>query len=747
MEAENLYVRALQLQPSDCAALYFFGMLRCGQGRFIEAAASFSKVLALQPHHPDTLIANGGALRELGRFEEALASYDKAVAQRPRLAELFYNRALVLLNLERAEDAVSDLTRAVELKPDYADAWNNRGGVLHSLGRFESAISDFDRAVALRPGFVTAYHNRGLSLRQAGRLEEAVASHDQALTIQPNHAEAWNDRGQALKSLRRLPEAVASFDKAIALKPKHVKALYNRGATYWGMGRIDDAQASLSAALAIDPDCVVALHARGNMLWTTRQMYEPALQDLQKALCLDPDHAYTRGDLMHVKMYGGDWRDYKQEAANIDRGVRDGRRIINLFTYLTISESPSDLQICAKAFAEANFPQAAAPPARAVRRPGKIRVGYACGEFREHATMYLTAGLFEHHDKDRFEIVAFDSGYNDQSAVRRRVQAAFTKFVDISALSSSDAAKCVAAEDIDIFVTLNGYCGEHRMDVFARRPAPIQVNFLAFPGTLGAPYIDYVIADRIVIPDEEREYFTENVVYLPDTYQVNDGARGMPEGTATRSEHKLPEEAFVFCHFNHSFKLTPATFERWMSILRQAEGSVLWLLQSNQVFANNLRREAARCGVAAERLIFAPIMNHQEHMARLALGDLFLDSLPYTAHTTASDALRMGLPVLTCRGTTFAGRVAASLLHAVGLPELVTENSQAFEELALGLARDPAALRAVRQKLARNRMDAALFDTGRFTRHLEAAYATMLETWQSGAAARSFSVPSQDLNH
>ena len=738
-EAERLYIMALQLQPRDCAALYYFGILRCGQGRFAEAAQSFSKVLALQPDHADTLIANGGALCELGRFTEALASYDKAVARQPRLAELFYNRGLVLLNLARIPDAVADFTRAVELKPGYADAWNNRGGALHSLGRFHDAIADFDRAVALQPGFATAHHNRGLSLRELGRFQEAVASHDRALALQPKHVEAWNDRGQALKSLRRFAEAVASFTQAIALEPNHVKARYNLGATFWDMGRIDDAAASFSEALAIDPDCVVALRARGNMLWTTRQLYEPALQDLQKALRLEPDHAYTRGDLMHVKMYGADWRDFAEEAAKIDEGVRKGKRIINAFTYHTISESVADVQTCAKAFAETNYPTAVLP-AKAGRRVGKIRVGYMCGEFRDHATMRLMAGLFERHDKDRLEIVAFDNGHNDQSPLRRRVEAAFTKFVDIAALSTLDAAGRVAAEEIDILVTLNGYCGEGRMDVFALRPAPIQVNFLAFPGTLGAAYIDYIIADPIVVPDEEKQYYTEKVVYLPDSYQVNDGARGRPEKMPTRLEHGLPADAFVFCHFNHSFKLTPATFERWMRILRQVDGSVLWLLQSNSAFADNLRREAERHGVAADRLIFAPVMKYEEHLARLPLGDLFLDSLPYTAHTTASDALWMGLPLLTCRGTTFAGRVAASLLYAVGLPELVTESRDAYETLALNLARNPTALAAVRQKLAQNRTQAALFDTERFTRHLESAYTTMLATWESGAAAQSFSV-------
>jgi predicted O-linked N-acetylglucosamine transferase (SPINDLY family) len=426
----------------------------------------------------------------------------------------------------------------------------------------------------------------------------------------------------------------------------------------------------------------------------------------------------------------------------VDAGVRAGRRIVDPFMYLAISESPADLQECSRIFAEQFYPQAPALWKKSDRRHGKIRVGYVSGEFRAQATAYLTAGLYECHDKSRFEIVAFDNGARAGSSMRGRLEAAFDRFVPITHLSDQAAAEKIVAEEIDILVNLNGYFGDHRMGVFARRPAPVQVNYLGFPGTLGAGYIDYILADRFVIPEGERQYYTENVVYLPGSYQVNDSRRHRPQGVPDRSAHRLPGTAFVFCSFNMSYKLTPAMFAVWMRILKAVEGSVLWLLESNKTSPGNLRREAERHGVAGNRLVFAPFVSMEKQLDRLQLADLFLDSLPCNAHTTASDALWAGVPLLTCRGASFSGRVAASLLNAVGLPELVTENLEDYEALAVKSARDPAFLQAIRQKLARNRHAAPLFDTDRFRRHIEAAYTQMWEIFQRGEVPRSFDVES-----
>jgi predicted O-linked N-acetylglucosamine transferase (SPINDLY family) len=353
------------------------------------------------------------------------------------------------------------------------------------------------------------------------------------------------------------------------------------------------------------------------------------------------------------------------------------------------------------------------------------------------------AELYELHDKTKFELVAFDNGVSDGSPVRKRLEVAFDSFVDMSNMSDKTAAERIATEKIDILINLNGYFGEHRMGVFARKPAPIQVNYLGFPGTLGAPYMDYILADRLVIPEDERRFYVEKVIYLPDTYQVNDSKRPIASTSPTRRECSLPENGFVYCNFNQSYKLVPAMFSAWMRILAQVEGSVLWLLESNTLLPDNLRREAAGHGISGDRLIFAPMVELDRHLTRLRLADLFLDSLPYNAHTTASDALWAGLPLLTCRGTAFPGRVASSLLRAIDLTELVAEGIGDYEALALRLAREPGLLDSLRRKLAANRLTTRLFNTQRFRRNIEAAYMMMWEIFQRGDPPKSFSVEAE----
>ncbi len=656
-------------------------------------------------------------------------------------AELLYTRGMAFLDVRRREEALADFDRALALKADYVDAWNARGGTYYALGQFDEALASFDRAITLRPQFAAVHHNRGLALQNMGRSEDAIASYDKALAIRPGNAEAWNDRGFALRALKRYGDALASFERALAIVPHHAGALHNRGATFWDLGRTEEALADFDRALTIAPNSPWTLHNRGNLLWESKKQLEPALRDLERVLQLAPHYDYVRGEALHLKMYGGDWRGLEEEIRVIDLGVRRGDKVIKPFMYQAVSDSPADLQVCARLHASRDYPAAAAVRMKTARRPGKIRLGYMCGEFRMHATAILSAGLYEAHDRGQFEVTAFDTGVSDDSPMRRRLTAAFDSFIDVSALNARAAAERVAEEDIDILVNLNGYYGAHRMDVFAHRPAPVQVNFLGFPGTLGAPYMDYIIADRVVIPETELQFYAEQAAYLPDSYQVNDSRREVPETKVDRATVGLPETAFVYCHFNHNYKLMPATFARWMSILRQTEGSVLWLLQSSAPFADNLRRAAERHGIASDRLIFAPVLGQQEHMARLPLGDLFLDSHPCNAHTTASDALWMGLPLLTYAGNCFSGRVAASLLHAVGLSELVAASPDAYEALAVTLAKDRAVLEGLRRKLARSRSSAALFDTARFTRHMEAAYVMMFDTWQRGRGPENFAVP------
>jgi predicted O-linked N-acetylglucosamine transferase (SPINDLY family) len=425
----------------------------------------------------------------------------------------------------------------------------------------------------------------------------------------------------------------------------------------------------------------------------------------------------------------------------IDRDTRAGKRSAEPFGYQVVATSPQELKACAEMFAAAHYPRhGAGLGTYGPFPPDKIHIGYVSGEFRAQATSILMAELFERHDKGRFKLFAFDNGWDDGSELRQRMNAAFDAIIDISRLDDAQAADAVRRHHVAILVNLNGYFGRARMGLFSRKPAPIQVNYLGFPGTLGADYVDYIIADAHVIPPGHRAFYVENVVYLPDSYQANDRKRAVAARVPSRAEEGLPPAGFVFCCFNNTYKIVPAVFDVWMRLLTTVAGSVLWLFESSPEAACNLRAEAARRGVDPARLVFAPLVPLPEHLARHRLADLFLDTLPYNAHTTASDALWTGLPILTCLGTTFPGRVAASLLHALGVPELITASLEAYEALALKLARDPVLLAGMKEKLARNRASAPLFDTPRFTRNIEAAYAAMWERYRRGAAPEGFSV-------
>ena len=773
-EAGRLYGDILAREPGNATAHQLMALLRFQQGKNPDALTAIEAALAITPDGAEALAIRGNVLMALGRADDALESFDRAIARKPDYAEALYNRGNCLQSLHRDDEAVADYGNALALDPGNEPALTNRGNVLRRLKRYSEALADYVRAEKLRPGdpltqfhragvlkdmqrptealsfyeaalamapgLAEAWNDRGIVLAALNRRDEALASYDRALALDPGMARAWNNRANSLRALQRFDEALASAERALAINPDFAQAWSNRGAILRDLHRPDDAMASLDRAISLAPDDAAALFNRATLQWTEFSRYRPALDDLEKAVALDPDLDYALGNLLHLKMYGGDWRDFAALKARIDQGVRAGKRIIEPFAYQAISESPADLLACAIIHA-AQYPPVPSLWTGQARAHRKIRVGYLSGEFRAQATQYLAAGLYERHDRDEFEVVAFDNGKDDASPMRRRLEAAFGRIFDISSLNDRQAGELILKQEIDILVNLNGYFGQERMGVFAQRPAPIQVNYLGFPGTLGAAYIDYILADRIVIPEAERKFYTEQVVWLPDCYQVNDDRRAIAEGRAVRGEHGLPAQDFVFCNFNQSYKLTPDMFALWMRILKAVDGSVLWLMESNSAWPPHLRAEAERHGVAGDRLVFAPNLPLDRHLARLALADLFLDALPYNAHTTASDALWAGLPLLTCRGHTFAGRVAASLLTAIGLPELIAESPAAYESLAVRLAREPSLLSSLKARLAQNRPTHPLFDTDRFRRHIEAAYRQMWEIAQRGEAPKSFAVP------
>ena len=468
--------------------------------------------------------------------------------------------------------------------------------------------------------------------------------------------------------------------------------------------------------------------------------YEAALPAYRRALALAASLDYVRGDLVNARMYAGDWAGLEADWAALLADVREGRPAARPFQILSIPSTPADQLACARTWMQREFPPVVPLWHGERYAHDRIRLAYVCADFGTHPTAQLMAGLFERHDRSRFETIAVATRPSDGSPMRRRLEGAFEHFIDAGDRADHEIAALLREREVDIAVDLNTHIAFARAGVFVQRPAPVQVSYLIYPGTSGTAAIDYLIADRIVLPEADRQHYAETIVYLPETYFVTDDTGPAPQTTTGRADHGLPAEGFVFCCFNNSYKVTPDVFDVWMGLLGAIEGSVLWLLESNSAFSANLRREAEARGIDPSRLVLAPRTDGEAHLARHRHADLFLDTFHYNAHTTACDALWMGLPVLTRTGKTFAGRVATSLLNAVGLPELVTASTEAYAARARELATRPAELADIRARLAANRRTGPLFNTARQTRQLEAAYVQMMARHAGGARPEDFAV-------
>ncbi len=697
-EAERLYEQVLRDDPQHFDALHLLGVVALQTGRTQRGVELVQKAISLNGGVASAYNNLGNGLRDLRRFDEALARYDKAIALKPDCAEAYNNRGTAQKELGRLEEALASHDRAIALAPWFAEAHNNRGAALYNMRRFDEALAAFDKAIALRADFAAAHSNRGMALQQLQRRAEALASYHTALALKRDYAEVYSNCGALLRDMGRLAEALGSCDRAVALKPGLALAHCYRAQTLSDLQRFEEAAASCDAALALDPDL-----------------------------------PYLAGMRLFTKMRIGDWRDLDAEAAAVVAKVQKGERASPPFALMGICGAPEIHAKAARILAQDKHPfDPALGRAPACKSNPKIRIGYFSADLYDHATARLAAELFERHDRAKFEIIAMSYGPITQDPMQLRLQAAFDRFIDVQKLSDREIAALARSLEIDIAVDLKGFTQEARTGVFACRAAPIQVNYLGYPGAMAADYIDYLIADPTLIPPAQQQLYQEKIVYLPACYQPNDSKRAIAPETPSRAQAGLPEQGFVFCCFNNSWKITPDIFDCWMRILRQTNGAVLWLLEDNPAFARNMRREAARRCVAGERLVFAPRVALPDHLARHRLADLFLDTSPYNAHTTASDALWAGLPLVTFLGESFPGRVAASLLNAVDLPELIAPTPPAYEALALDLAASPDKLAGLKRKLLDRRRTAPLFDAARLAADLEAAYRQMQRRREAG---------------
>ena len=617
----------------------------------------------------------------------------------------------------------------------------DRGLALARLGRWRQALIAMERVLALAPERVEAQQLRGELLQKLGRTSEAAAVFHALATAQPALADAWTGLGTAQLALNRIERALQSFERALSLQAEDIRAWIGRGSALQRLSRWADALECYERVRQLRPDLVGVLNNRALAL-SSLGRWDEAATAYAELLDAAPDFPYALGRLQRARAQACDWRDHDALRTRIVAGIAAGQPVCDPFSFFAISDSPAQQQACARLYAQRQHPGAGvASPQPRPAQDGKIRLAYLSPDFHEHATAYLAAGLFEKHDRERFEIVAVSFGPDSGGPMRRRLQNAFGRFMDVRAMSDREVAAQLRALDIHIAIDLAGFTSRNRAGILAARPAPVQIGFLGYPGTMAAPWLDYLIADAYVIPEGQDSFYSESIVRLPDCYQVNDNQRALPADAGTRAEHGLPEQAFVFCCFNNSYKIGPEIFAAWMRLLAQVPGSVLWLFEDNPMAAASLRREAAARGIAPERLVMAPRLAPAAHLARHRHADLFLDTFPYTAHTTGSDALWMGLPLVTCAGESFASRVAGSLLRAVGLPELIAGDFDEYEALALSLARDPLRLARLRTHLADGRRTHALFDTDRFRRHLEAAYAALWSRHLAGEQPSRFDVP------
>jgi len=668
-------------------------------------------------------------LHQQGKLREAFLRYDAVLAADPANAPALHYSGVVLYQAGKIPEAAERIRASLKLEPTSADAWSNLALVLESAGRREAARNALLEAAKLSPNSAEIHANLSACEAGLGRAAEAEAAARRAIGVDAKHAAAWHNLALSLEPQGRLLEAMDAASRATALAPAEPSYAGQKAQLEITAGMRRKARATLDAALARTPASAPLQFQLAGLL---ERENDPAgaMQAYENVVRLDARHGAALSQLLFLRQRLGDWHDLPQLRRQFREGIAAGMPLLSPFVWLSQPSSRHEQRRCAESWSAALAPSAPVGDPRALDH-GRLRIGYLSADFHSHATAYLAAGMFEAHDRGRFEIVAYSSGPDDRSPMRERLVRAFDRFVDAAGWPAMRLGQRIRDDGIDILVDLKGHTEGAAPSVLALRPAPIQVHYLGYPGTIGGNLVDYLIGDPIVTPPSHAADYAETLALLPHSYQVNDRARPIADAP-TRQALGFTRSAVVLCCFNRGYKLNPDVFDAWLRILAEVPEAVLWLLThpGEALLERNLRREMVRRGLDARRLQFAAARGHADYLALYRVADLFLDTWPYNAHTTASDALWAGCPVITCRGETFASRVAASLLHAVGLPELVCEDVDGYVAKATLLARDADERRRLREFLEGPGRESALFDTVATTRALEAAYSAMAEQYR-----------------
>ena len=731
-EATKLYQEILKTEPKNSASNHNLGLIFFSMNNINSAIPLFKAATEINSNVEQYWISYSKALIKDNLLNEAEVSCKRAINLKPNSAEAYFNLGIIMQKFNRLDEAEASYKKAIQFKPDYIEAYINLGITLDELSRFDEAELYFKKAIELKPDYILAYNNLGATLHKLAKFDEAEEIYKKAIELKPNYAEAYFNLGNLMKDFHKLDKAEDNFKKAIEHKSNYVEAYNNLGTIYNDLNRLEDAEISYKKAIIFNPQYAKSYNNLGAIQFSLKR-FEESLLSYNRASELKPDMDYLMGTLLHTKMHLCLWDNLEKNLQELTKKINEGKKVSLPFPILSLIDDPDIQWKMAKINTNHKFPKSNIfPKISHYHSHKKIKIAYFSSDFRDHPVARLNADIYEIHNRKKFEIHAFSFGLNTNDEFNIRIKKSVDHFHDIRMTSDIDVVKLARFHEIDIAIDLVGFTAGGRQSIFAMLAAPIQVSYLGYPGTMSADYIDYLIADYTLIPLDKQNYYSEKIIYMPNSYQPNSSKRDNLKITLLRDEFELPKNSFVFCCFNNNYKITPTTFVSWMKILKATRDSVLWLLVDNIKAIKNLKREATKLGVNEDRLIFAKHVSNKEHLKRIQLADLFIDTFPYNAHTTASDALKMGLPVLTCTGNSFASRVVASLLNAIKLPELITTTQNEYETLAIELATHPKKIKIIKDKLINNFKITPLYDTHLYVKHLETAYSTIHERSENG---------------
>jgi protein O-GlcNAc transferase len=730
-DAVKTLKKAIEVDSGYVDAHYNLAITLNELGQYDEAINSYEKAIAINRNFADAHNNLGNLFKDLGQTDKAIKSYIRAIEISPQFAHAHNNLGTALIDHERFDDAVKSYNKAIEINPKFYEAHNNLGQVLNILGQFKAGVDSFKKAIEINPRFAEAYYNFGLILKELKHFDDAINNFHNAVSIKPDFFEALNNIGSCLSFLGRVDEAIKFYEKALIINSDYAYAHHDLGNALILIGQSKVGVNSIEKAIEINPEFAEAHKSLGNFFKTRKQRDKSQIY-FETAYKIKSDMDFLFGEILNNQRHLCAWTDSRGSLIKLEKKIVNNEKVIDPFALLSLVDNPVLQRKAAEIKANSDFPKNNdLPTTELYPKHSKIRIGYFSGDFKIHPVSTLTAQLYEMHNRDHFEIHAFSFGKATNDEMNLRIKAGVDQFHDVDLMSHKDIVLLSRSLEIDIAIDLSGFTAKARTDIFAMSVAPIQLSYIGYLGSMGAEYYDYLIADPVMIPKESQKYYMEKIVYLP-SFQVNDSKDLPPNIVMSRKVVGLPDKGFVFCCFNNTYKITPTTFDSWARILKAVEDSVLIIFANNELSKANLTKEIKKRGVAAERLIFGESVSRPQYLARFRVADLFLDTQPYNAGTTASDALKMGLPMLTIKGEAYQARMGASIVNALNLPELITTSTKEYESLAIELAKNPEKLNKLKEKLQNNLSTAPLFDTPLFTKNLESAYTQMYERYHKG---------------